>query len=103
MQPHGQDQPQAPELGLLMLRRGLSGDHLRFPLFDFACIWYLHKTKQLSHARLASLFPSDELTMLGAIADAVSKHPFGAVATAVMNVFGEHFKDRALMYWKKRN
>ncbi len=103
MQPHGEQRPQDPELGLLMLRRDLRCDQFRFPLFDFACIWYLHKTKQLSRDRLASLFPSDELTMLGAIADAVSHHPFGTVATAVMNVFGKHFKDRALIYWKKRN
>ena len=103
MQPHGQDQPQDPELGLLKLRLELSGNQLRFPLFDFAYVWYLHKTKRLSRDRLASIFPSDELTMLGAIADAVSQHPFGTVATAVMNVFGKHFKDRALIYWKKRN
>jgi tetratricopeptide (TPR) repeat protein len=103
MPPNGEDRPQEALPGLLMLRRGLSGGQLRFPLFDFACIWYYHQTKRLSSARLASLFPTDELTVLGAIADVISKHSYGTLASAVINVFSKHFQDRALMYWKERN
>ncbi|NJR66692.1 MAG: hypothetical protein HC772_17470 [Leptolyngbyaceae cyanobacterium CRU_2_3] len=49
MQPIGNNQPQHPFYGLLMLRRNLAESaaelryRLRFPLYDFACIWYLHK------------------------------------------------------------
>jgi tetratricopeptide (TPR) repeat protein len=102
MQPNAEDHPQQAMGALLMLRHALSGDQLRFPLFDFAVIWYLHQTKSLSSARIASLFP-DELTALGGIVDAISKHSYGTLATAVINVFSKHFKERAIAYWHKRH
>jgi tetratricopeptide (TPR) repeat protein len=102
MQPNGEDRPQESFPGLLMLRRGLSGGMLRFPLYDFACIWYLHKTKRLSPERLASLFPAEELAVLGAVSDVISKAAFGTLASAVINVLSKHFKQRASIYWHKR-
>jgi hypothetical protein len=53
MQPHGDNQPQDVFYGLLMLRRELAQHGLRFPLFDYACVVYLHKTNQLSPERLS--------------------------------------------------
>jgi len=37
-QPNGEDSPQEAFKALLMLRRGLSGNQLRFPLYDFAAL-----------------------------------------------------------------
>ena len=73
--PIGTDNPRDPEYAPLMLRRQLGGNRFRFPLFDFAYIWYLHATRQLSPARLG-VFPTDEISLIGAVVDAVSKHPF---------------------------
>jgi len=100
-QPHGTDDPRDPEFAPLMLRRQLAANGFRFPLFDFAYIWYLHVTRQLSPARLG-VFPTDEISLIGAVVDAVSLHPFGAVAGAVLNVFGKHWKDKASLFWKRR-
>ena len=100
-QPNGEDSPQEAFKGLLMLRRGLSAHQLRFPLYDFACIWYLHKTKRLTSEHLASLFPVEELALLNSISDVISKGAIGALATAVVSVFTKHFKDQATLHWYK--
>jgi hypothetical protein len=41
--------------------RDLSGSGLRFPLYDFASILYLHKTGRLTPDKQKELFPSDEM------------------------------------------
>ncbi len=102
MQPNGEDRPQEAFPALLMLRRSLSGGQLRFPLYDFACVWYLHKTKRLSPERLASLFPAEELAVLTAVSDVISKTAFGTLASSVINAFSKHFKERATIYWQAR-
>jgi len=48
------ENPQDPFTGLLSIRKALSGHRLTFPLYDFACIWYLHKTGNLTEDRLRS-------------------------------------------------
>jgi tetratricopeptide (TPR) repeat protein len=102
MPPNGENRPQEAFPALLMLRRALSGDQLRFPLYDFACIWYLHKTKRLNPVRLASLFPTEELGLLSAVCDVISKTAFGTLASAVISVFSKHFKEQATVYWQSR-
>jgi tetratricopeptide (TPR) repeat protein len=100
--PNGEDRPQEAFPALLMLRRSLSDANLRFPLYDFACIWYLHKTRRLSPAHLANLFPAEELGLLSAISDVVTKTAFGSLASTVLNVFSKHFQERATVFWHKR-
>jgi hypothetical protein len=41
--PRGEDRPLEAYLALLMLRRALSGGNLKFPLNDFAIVWYLYR------------------------------------------------------------
>ena len=64
------DRPLDPYYGLLMLRRNLArvakerGYKLSFPLFDFACLWYLRAKDQLNEDKVKSLFPADSLDIL---------------------------------------
>jgi predicted ATPase len=50
-------QPQDVFYGLLALRRSLSAYGLAFPLFDSACIWYLHRTGKFDKSLIDELFP----------------------------------------------
>jgi len=82
---------------LLKLRRDLSGTGLRFPLFDFAVITYLHKAKQLTDDRLRSLFPSDDLDFILELAGLIREMPgAGLVVEFVV------FLDRRLGRWFQR-
>jgi len=65
MPPRGDDRPQEAFSALLMLRRALAGHGLRFPLYDFACVWYLYKTNQLHTERLRNLGASSPLRKSG--------------------------------------
>jgi hypothetical protein len=59
-----------------MLRRNLAEAfaglpyRLRFPLYDFACVWYFYKTGNLEQAK--ELLPSEEMDFITGIVDAVS-------------------------------
>ena len=44
MSPRDDVRPQEVFSALLKLRRDLAGHGLRFPLYDFASVWYLHKS-----------------------------------------------------------
>lgn len=103
----GIDRPQDPFYGLLMLRRNLAeaasglGYRLRFPLYDFACIWYLHQ-KGKSSEEIKSLFPlSDVAGALSTLVDAVSQNPFGSIANAVLSFVVEDLEERVTLYLSK--
>jgi hypothetical protein len=111
LQPIGDDGPQDPFYGLLMLRRTLtqaaeqSQHSLKFPLYDFACVWYLHKRGK-SAEQIKQLFPLSEATgLIGSLIDAVTQKPIGSLAAAVINILnswlglGEKFN----LYLLKRN
>lgn len=102
MQPRGDDRPQEAFSGLLMLRRALAGHGLRFLLFDFACVWYLHKTGKLTIEQLRSLFPAEEMDFIIGIVDAISGTSWGALGKAVLNVFGKHLRQRFTLYMQRR-
>lgn len=90
-QPREKDQPQDPFYGLLMLRRKLStaatelNYRLQFPLFDFACSWYLHNTGK-SKTEINQLFPPEEMELIGIIIDLLLNMPF---ANLIITPFGE--------------
>ncbi|MBM3235979.1 tetratricopeptide repeat protein [Candidatus Poribacteria bacterium] len=102
MPSRGDDRPQEAFSGLLMLRRALAGHGLRFPLYDFACVWYLHKTGKLTDERLKSLFPAEEMDFITGIVDAISRTSWGALGKAVLNVFGKHLRQRFTLYMQRR-
>lgn len=79
---HGslQDSPTA----LLSLRRDLSAYGFRFPLFDFACIWYLHKVRKLSGNQLKKFFPAQDL--VAKVIDALTANPTASLVKAVIGL-----------------
>ncbi|MFM7424434.1 MAG: tetratricopeptide repeat protein, partial [Elainella sp.] len=100
----GIERPQDPFYGLLMLRRNLAeatnrlGYRLRQPLYDFACIWYLHQ-KGKSPQEIKSLFPlSDMAGALSTLVDVVSKNSVGATVKAVLDFFLEDLEERVTVY-----
>lgn len=102
MEPRGDDRPQDAFSGLLMLRRTLATHGLRSPLFDFAIVWYLHKTNKLTHDRLESLFPVEEMDLIAEIVDAISNTSWAALGRVVLNVFSKHSGERYTLYKQRR-
>jgi len=97
MPPHGENRPQEAFAALLMLRRSLAGYRLRFPLYDFATVWYLSRTGRMTPERLKSLFPPEELDFISTLFDFVSSTAWGAISKGVINLLtkqmsvDEHF------------
>lgn len=90
--PRGDDRPQEAFSALITLRRSLSGTALRFPLFDFACVWYLFKTHRLSDEKVKALFPSDELDVISELAETITGTSWSGTARAVLGVFDKHLR-----------
>lgn len=96
------DRPQEAFYGLLMMRRQLANYKIKFPHFDFACVWYLHRTNQLNKERLKSLFPAEEVDFLTGVIDAASGSAYGAIAKSLVNVFFKHSQQKFTLWWQKR-
>jgi tetratricopeptide (TPR) repeat protein len=100
------DRLKSPFDGLLMLRRNLADAfaglpyRLRFPLYDFACVWYFYKTGNLEQAK--ELLPSEEMDFITGIVDAVSDTSYASIAKAVLGVFGKHLGEKFKLYRQKR-
>ncbi|MEM1279917.1 MAG: tetratricopeptide repeat protein, partial [Cyanobacteria bacterium P01_H01_bin.152] len=86
--PLGEVQPKDRFYGLLLLRKALGesaagNTRLRFPRYDFACIWYLSQ-KGKSLDEIKSLFPLNEIAGLTTtVADVVTGNPVGALLKAL--------------------
>ena len=104
----GEEQPQDLFYGLLMLRRNISSkaqelDYcLRFPLFDFACVWYLKQKGKLSAEKLKELFPQEEIDFLVEIGNALSDTSWGAIGKAVLSLFSKHLGEKFLLFLQQR-
>jgi len=100
------DRLKSPFDGLLMLRRNLADAfaglpyRLRFPLYDFACVWYFYKTGNLEQAK--ELLPSEEMDFITGIVDAVSETSYASIAKAVLGVFGKHLGEKFKLSLQKR-
>jgi tetratricopeptide (TPR) repeat protein len=100
------DRLKSPFDGLLMLRRNLAEAfadlpyRLRFPLYDFACVWYFYKTGNLEQAK--ELLPSEEMDFITGIVDAISDTSYATIAKAVLGVFGKHLGEKFKLYRQKR-
>jgi tetratricopeptide (TPR) repeat protein len=80
-----------PFEALLKLHRNLASTHsMRFPVFDFACVWYLKQTKRLDKEQLKDLFPSEEMDFVFEIADACLSSFKGSLVKAVLALFNKH-------------
>jgi tetratricopeptide (TPR) repeat protein len=93
------EQPMVDYDALLMLRRQLGAysaegfSRLHFPVYDFAALWYLHKTGRLTEERLSSLFPNEEINFVLALAQLFKEIPGAGVATSALGLFNRHLKD----------
>lgn len=87
---------------LLTLRRGLGGKQFRFPLFEFACLWYLKLAGGLTRAQLPAFFPAEDLELLGELTDAVTFSPFGSIAAAALTYLDKHLGPQFRLRFKKR-
>ena len=102
MAPRGEDRPQEAFSALLMMRRMLGKKSIRFPLYDFASIWYLHRTDQLDELRLKSLFPSEELDVVVELAKLVQEIPGVDLAKAIFSLVSGRFRERWTLYLERR-
>jgi len=104
LKPTGDEQPQHPFYGPLMLRRNLdkAARHLdyslRFPLFDFACLWYLHQKGQLSEERIRQLFPADALNLLSEIVTLIKDVPGVGLAKTLLEIFNRQTGEWFTLY-----
>ena len=98
--------PKDPARALLMLRRDLARYGLRFPLYDYATLLYLHKTGNLTKERIKTLFPPEEVSALTAIFDALTETTIGKFVKLSFDLLRKHlFKgmDRTFTdWWEKR-
>jgi tetratricopeptide (TPR) repeat protein len=109
--PRVEDQPRNPFYGLLGLRRrlaesadGMGGQkwRLRFPLYDFACIWYLH-CKGKSPEEIKSLLPvAEAMGVVTTVVDALTGNPAGALGKAVFDLFAKGAGEKSTLYLSRR-
>ena len=91
--PNSEDKPKDEFYGLLMLRRkiGIEANKLkyklRFPLFDFACVWYQYQKNRLSKEKLKELFPEEEFELAIQIVDALTLVPYAELFDALLDLF----------------
>ncbi|MGA9377689.1 MAG: hypothetical protein WBV73_02710, partial [Phormidium sp.] len=102
----GEKQPQDPFYGLLMLRRNISEAapeyKFKFPLFDFACVWYLHKNGK-SAEEIKRLFPLTEVAgLIAPVIDLVTENSIGTFAKAGLDFFVKDIDKKIALYWKQR-
>jgi hypothetical protein len=102
MKTTSEDYPQEVFSGLLTLRRQLNAYGIKFPIFDFACIWYLHKTKQLSKQRLETIFPGKETDFILEVIRAASGTSYIAVGKAIFGIFAKYVEGDFTLWLKRR-
>jgi len=85
----GEKQPQDPFYGLLMLRRNISEAEpeykFKFPLFDFACFWYLLNQGE-SPESIKRLFPEDFVGVLTPVIESMAGFPLVAQGVAILKL-----------------
>ncbi|XWK87411.1 MAG: hypothetical protein U7127_24950 [Phormidium sp.] len=99
-QPIGDDRPQDPFYGLLLLRRNLEGYGLRFPLYSYACIWYLYRTGKLEKAK--QLLPAEEIDLLSTLVDFLSQNSWASLLKVGLNILGKHWSQQLTMLFQRR-
>jgi tetratricopeptide (TPR) repeat protein len=109
MKPVSEDRPQEAFSGLMMLRRALghsareNGYSLRFPLYDFACLSYLHATNNPIKDRLQTLLPAEETEFIGEMVNALGATTLGTLGKAVLNILSKHSREWLTLYRQRRH
>lgn len=82
-----------PFLALLALRNTLKQQGVSLFAFDFACYWYLYKTKSLNSDTVKKLYPTEEAGFITSIIDAVSETPYAKIANAFLQIINKRYKE----------
>jgi len=88
---------------LLTLHRYLTEHGLHFPLYGWAVVHYLTKTRQLSDEQLKNLFPAEEMTFLAELAN-LGTHaiPYAGFFRAVLDVANRRLSGHVRTYIQRR-
>jgi hypothetical protein len=103
----GDNRPKDGFYGVLQLRRNLGKAaaaldyQLRFPLFDFACLWYLHEKEKLTPERLRELFPADALDVVTETVNLFKEVPGVGLAKALFGVFNRRLGEQWTIFRAK--
>ena len=103
MQPNLDERPQEPFEGPLMLRRALANRGLLFPLFDFACVWRMYKTGQLSANSVRVRYPSEEAGVITALVGVIQSVPALSLGSSVLALFTKRLGNRLTLWRHGRN
>ena len=102
--PGGDKRYQHPFDGLLILRRNLAnaaqelGYGLKFPFYDYACVWYLCK-KGKSVQEIRQLFPLSEIAgLIAPLIDVATENPVGSFGKAVLDIFAKNLDEKFTLY-----
>jgi tetratricopeptide (TPR) repeat protein len=82
---------------LIKLRNILKKEGIPLHIFDFATIWYLHKTNTLSTEMIKKLYPSEEAGLIAAIVDAITHTAYAKIVNAFIQVLNKQFKEDAFI------
>jgi tetratricopeptide (TPR) repeat protein len=99
----GDDSIKYPFSALLTLRRALVHPGLQFPQFDFACAWYLSSGGKLTDQQRQYLLLGEGTKLIAKLIDAISGTLYGAVATAVLNIYNQDLSHRFNLFTRRRN
>ncbi|MDM8552116.1 hypothetical protein QUF72_18675 [Desulfobacterales bacterium HSG2] len=106
--PMGEDDTKNHFYGLLRLRKKIaksasdSGYQMQFPLYDFACVWYLHNEGKSSED-IRRLFPLSEIAGLIAPAvDFLDGTPVGSLVKGILEFLAKDKREKFNLYMQKR-
>ncbi len=100
--PRGENRPKEAFSALMKMRKDLSGSGLRFPLYDFACALYLHKTGRLTPDRQKELFRSEDADFVKAVVFISKEIPEADLARVVLCLFKKHLGEMFTIYMSAR-
>ncbi|WP_144551308.1 hypothetical protein [Peribacillus simplex] len=102
-QPREDFRPLESFSSLLKLRRDLAHKGLKFPVFDYASILYLHKTNKLTQERVRQLFPSEELDLVASLLELSEKTiPGVSQVKAVLSLFSKKIEKQYTLFLHQR-
>jgi tetratricopeptide (TPR) repeat protein len=96
----GEGISQEAPTALRRLRQDLMVYGFRFPLFDFACVWYLHKALNLPGNMIKSLLPTQEL--MSNFIDALTGTSYASLVNAALGLFGPKLDVTFTIFTRKR-
>ncbi|HEC85289.1 MAG TPA: hypothetical protein ENI48_08660 [Thioploca sp.] len=74
---------------------------LKFPVYDFACVWYLYK-KGKSSEEIKRLFPLSEVAgLIAPLIDSVNQTSVATIGKAVLDIFAKDLGHKFNLYLQK--